>query len=407
MVAIEKTAVLFSRNGLERATSITRRVLPMRTVIQLNLLVLMLLLLAGDQAVFAEEPSRAVTNQGPLLGRVPVVRFSGESFRGELPKLTDNEARLAKSLRQTVETLATEIGERNLREYDNLCIAANWLEKVLTTDGYQVERQTYKVDGRDCSNLIVERRGKQRPDEIVLVGAHYDSAPGTPGANDNGSGTAALLDLAKRFAKTEPDRTLRFVFFVNEEPPHFQTAAMGSLVYARRCKERKDNLTAVLSLETIGYYSDEVGSQKYPPPLGAVFPNTGNFIGFVGNVDSGPLVHQVLTSFRKHAEFPSEGTSLPGTIQGVGWSDQWSFWEFGYQGVMISDTATFRYPHYHRTTDTPDKLDYDRMARVVAGIEKVVNDLTKLPGDDSEPKKVIKNSSDGKLRLPTKKAADK
>ncbi len=333
-------------------------------------------ILMGGMISFAEKPD-ALKAKALLLGKAPVVRLPGESFRGALPKLTDDEARLAKSLRQSVEKLANDIGERNLhRRYKQLCDTANWLEKSLNDAGYDVERQTFKVDDRDCSNLIVERAGQSHPDEIVLIGAHYDSAFGAPGANDNGSGTAALLELAKRFSKLEPACTLRLVFFVNEEPPHFQSDTMGSLIYARRCKERKENLTAVLSLETIGgYYSDEDGSQNYPPPLGAVLPKTGNFIGFVANVDSGPLVHHVLSSFRKHAQFPSEATSLPGTIQGVGWSDQWSFWEFGYPGVMVTDTAPFRYPHYHRETDTPDKLDYDRLARVVAGLEKVIGDL--------------------------------
>ena len=347
----------------------------------------------------ADEPAEAPKSKALLLGKAPVVRLPGESFRGALPKLTEDEARLAKSLRQSVEKLASEIGERNLREYEHLCDAANWLEKTLTDSGYEVERQTFRVDGHDCSNLIVERTGKTRPDEIVLIGAHYDSAVGAPGANDNGSGTAALLELGKRFSKIEPSRTLRLVFFVNEEPPHFQSETMGSLVYARRCKERQEDLTAVLSLETIGYYSDEEGSQNYPAPLGAVFPKTGNFLGFVGNVDSGPLVHRVLSSFRKLAQFPSEATSLPGTIQGVGWSDQWSFWEFGYQGVMVTDTAPFRYPHYHRATDTPDKLDYDRMARVVAGLQKVIGDLANPDDQDSEPvKKILKANPVNKFK---------
>lgn len=351
--------------------------------------------------VFAEEPTTRNGTKSVLLGRAPVVRLPGESFQGSLPKLTDDEARLAKSLHVSVKKLSIEIGERNLREYEHLCDTADWLEGSLVDLGYEVERQTYKVDGRDCSNLIVERAGKTHPDEIVLIGAHYDSALGTPGANDNGSGTAALLELAKHFFKFEPERTLRFVFFVNEEPPHFKSDTMGSLVYARRCKERKENLVAVLSLETMGYYSDDEGSQKYPPPLGAALPKRGNFIGFVGNVDSGPLVQTVLNSFRNHAQFPSEATSLPGAIEGVGWSDHWSFWEFGYQGVMVTDTAPFRYLHYHRRSDTPDKLDYDRLARVVVGLEKVISDLTKseLPlGDDLSSKKKTVEKSEIKIK---------
>jgi len=309
------------------------------------------------------------------LGKLPVMRLPGDGFRGELPPLTVEQEALAKRLRQSVEHLATEIGERNVLTFEKLERTANWLNQVLTDAGWDVERQLYDVDGKSCQNLIVERHGITKPDEIVIIGAHYDSAISAPGANDNGSGTAALLEFAQRFVKLEPERTLRLVFFTNEEPPHFQTDVMGSMVYARRCKAQKENITAVLSLETIGYYRDEPKSQKYPPPLGAIFPDQGNFIGFVADVNSGPLVNQVLSSFRNHAQFPSEATSLPDKIQGVGWSDQWSFWKFGYPGVMITDTAPFRYPHYHRRTDTPDKLNYERMARVVQGLEKVIVDL--------------------------------
>ncbi|MCI0362486.1 MAG: M28 family peptidase, partial [Phycisphaerales bacterium] len=195
-------------------------------------------------------------------------------------------------------------------------------------------------------------------------------------ANDNGSGVAATLALARAFAESKPDRTLRFVLFANEEPPYFQTENMGSLVYAKRCRERGENTVAMLSLETIGYYSDAPGSQTYPiKPIGWVYPTTGNFIGFVGNYNSRKLVRQAIKSFRAHAQFPSEGGALPGWIPGVGWSDHWAFWQAGYPAIMLTDTAPFRYPHYHSIHDTPDKLDYDRMARVVDGLRPVVADL--------------------------------
>jgi Zn-dependent M28 family amino/carboxypeptidase len=215
-----------------------------------------------------------------------------------------------------------------------------------------------------------------------VVGAHYDSCYETPAANDNGSGVAATLALARRFSLSgsslahrpgQPDRTLRFVFFVNEEPPYFQTDDMGSLVYARACKAKNENIVAMLSLETIGYYRDEPGTQRYPiAPIGWVYPGTGNFISFVGNFSSRDMVRKAIATFRSSAEFPSEGAALPGWISGVGWSDQWAFWQAGYPGVMVTDTAPYRYPHYHRQSDTPDKLDYPRMARVVEGLEAVV-----------------------------------
>ena len=196
-----------------------------------------------------------------------------------------------------------------------------------------------------------------------------------PGANDNGSGPAALLELARAFAGARPARTLRFVAFVNEEPPHFQTDAMGSLVYARGCRERGERVVAMLSLETIGYYTDAPGSQNYPFPLGLFYPSEGNFLGFVGNTASEQLVFDAIGSFRRHTRVPSEGGVLDERLPGIGWSDHWSFWQMGYPAIEITDTAPFRYAHYHEATDTPDKLDYDGFARVVVGLERVIADL--------------------------------
>jgi Zn-dependent M28 family amino/carboxypeptidase len=309
------------------------------------------------------------------VGTEVILKMPGESFSGKLPALTAAESEITKALRADVELLAGKIGERNVTKYDKLVAAAAFLEKTLAGAGYKVERQTYRVRGRDCVNLAAEITGSTRPAEILIIGAHYDSVVGAPGANDNSSGVAGVLALARSFAKAKPARTLRFVFFTNEEPPWFQTEAMGSLVYAKRCREQKENIVAMLSLETIGYFSDEKDSQKYPAPFNLVYPSTGNFIGFVGDVKSGPLVSRVVTSFRKHAKFPSEGAAVPAEIVGVGWSDHWSFWQADYRALMVTDTAPFRYPHYHAKDDTPDKLDYERMARVVSGLEKVIAEL--------------------------------
>lgn len=305
----------------------------------------------------------------------------GESFSGELPPIRAAAApqgsglSLTEDLKRTVTKLAVEIGPRNLRRPAKLAAAAEFVEHELIQAGYQVRRQTYQVDGLDCWNLAAEIRGAHEPDEIVLVGAHYDSYGTTPGADDNASGTAAMLALARRFAGSRPDRTVRFVAFTNEEPPYFQHATMGSLVYAQACRRRDENLTCVLSLETMGYYSDAENSQQYPPPLNLIYPSTGNFIGVVGNVGSRPLVHQVVASLRKHIAFPSEGGAVPDVVDGVGWSDHWSFWQEGYQAVMITDTALFRNPHYHQPTDVPETLNFDHLARVVIGLEGVLREM--------------------------------
>lgn len=302
-----------------------------------------------------------------------MVRMPGRSFTGPAPALSPDEAKLRDELSADVRMLAGEIGERNTARYPQLQAAADYIERAFTSAGFQPRRDSYQVAGKQCDNIEVEIRGSS---EIVVIGAHYDSVFGCPAADDNGTGVAALLALARRFAGQQTTRTLRFVAFPNEEQPHFLKSEMGSLVYAGRCKERGDNVVAMMSLETIGYFSDAAHSQRYPlPGLNLFYPNKGNFIAFVGNVASRRLVRDTIWSFRQHATIASEGAALPGEIPGVGWSDHWSFWQNGYPAVMVTDTAPFRYPHYHEPTDTPDKLEYDSMARVVSGVEHVVREL--------------------------------
>jgi len=275
-----------------------------------------------------------------------------------------------------VQTLAGEIGERNMQRYPQLTAAADFIEASFSRAGLQPRRDTYELQGRACHNIETEIRGA-RP-EIVVIGAHYDSVFGSPGANDNASGVAALLALARRFAGKPTGQTLRFVAFVNEEPFFFQTEQMGSFVYASRCKARGDQISGMISLETIGYFSDAPRSQIYPSPgLSLFYPTRGNFIGFVGNVGSRALLRRTISLFRQQAKLPSEGAALPSFIPGVAWSDQWSFWQHGYSAIMITDTALFRYPHYHSSTDTPDKLEYDRFALVVSGLEKTIAELSR------------------------------
>ena len=304
------------------------------------------------------------------------VRMPGKNISNTAP-LSSAEIELRGELIADVQMLAGQIGERNMARYPQLNAAADFIETSFSRVGLQPRRDSYDFQGRACHNIEAEIRGP-RP-EILLIGAHYDSVFGSPGANDNGSGVAAMLALARQFAGKPAQHTLRFVAFVNEEPPYFLTGQMGSSVYAGRCKAHGDRISAMISLETIGYFSDAPHSQTYPAPgLGVFYPSVGNFIGFVSNVPSRNLLRRVIGLFRKHAKIPSEGAALPAFIPGVSWSDQWSFWQHGYPGIMITDTAPFRYPHYHSATDTPDKLDYDRFALVVSGMEKVIEELDKL-----------------------------
>ncbi len=310
-----------------------------------------------------------------LVGWLTMIRMPGSSFPGPLPALTAAQTALGEELRRDVTHLAADIGERNLFHHGALERAAEWIEAQLTHAGYTPQRQTFQVDGQPCHNIEVQIEGNDHHNEVVVIGAHYDSAPGTPGANDNASGTAALLALARRLRETPHARTLRLVWFTNEEPPHFQTPNMGSLRYARRAVERRERIVAMLSLETIGYYSTAQGSQQYPAAIGWLYPSVGDFIGFVADLGSRDLVRRALGAFRRHAPFPSQGAALPRMLPGVGWSDHWAFWQHGYPAVMVTDTAPFRYPHYHQRTDTPDKLDYARLARVVDGLRATIAEL--------------------------------
>ena len=299
----------------------------------------------------------------------------GRSHSGPLPALTGAEVEIQGRLERHVWALAGQIGERSLRRGGSLDEAARYLRGILSGLGLAVEAQEFEVGGTKVVNLESALGGGGPDDEILIAGAHYDSVAGCPGANDNATGAAAVLELARLLAHERLPRTLRFVLFVNEEPPYYLGDAMGSRRYARRCRARGERIAAMLCLETIGYYSDAPGGQRYPFPLGLVYPSTGNFVGFVGNVASRDLVRRCIRSFRRSTAFPSEGVAAPGWMAGVGWSDHSSFWEQGYPAVMVTDTALFRYAPYHTTEDTPEKIRYGCMARVVAGLARVMSDL--------------------------------
>ena len=302
-------------------------------------------------------------------------RMPGESYQGALQPLTDTETFLQERLREHVRVLAGQLGERNVWHPQQLEAAGQYIEEHLKHDGLAVTRHPYRVEGFTVANIEAQWGGTKRPGEIIVVGAHYDSVIGSPGANDNGSGVAALLEIAAMIPAHNLPRTVRLVAFVNEEPPFFMTPLMGSRVYARHARRANERIIAMFSLETIGYYDDRAGSQQYPFPFSAFYPDTGNYIGFVANLGSRHLLRRSLSSFRTHTRFPSQGVVAPGWLTGIGWSDHWSFWKEGYPAVMLTDTALYRYAPYHTRYDTPEQIDYAKLARVVSGIERMVADL--------------------------------
>ena len=305
------------------------------------------------------------------------VKMPGPAFTGPLPPLSEDQDALRRGLERHVQALAGQIGERSVARYGNVLRSAAYIDSALASLGYQVVSQEFTADGRAYRNLEATLRGTTRVHEVVVLGAHYDTAEDAPGADDNASGVAGVLELARLFARAPQARTVRFVFFPNEEPPSFATGDMGSRHYAKAARARHDQIVAMLSIESIGYYDTEKGSQRYPFPLNLAYPDVGDFIGFVSNLKSRSLLHRAIAAFRAHATLPTQGAAAPAWVPGVWWSDHWSFWLEGYPAIMISDTAPYRNPFYHTSMDTPDRLDYDRTARVVDGLGHVVRALAR------------------------------
>ena len=298
-----------------------------------------------------------------------------KSYKGPLQPLSDEESQLATRLSAHVTYLSETVGERSLSRPGSLQATTDYLRDTLKQAGYAATERTYSIEGHAVSNIEVSLVGSHDSSGPVIVGAHYDSVAGTVGADDNATGVAGVLELARLLQGSKLRRTVRFVLFVNEEPPYFRTDTMGSLVYARQLRHDRIPVSAMISLEMLGFYSDVAGSQKYPPVLGLFYPSRGDFIGFVGNQESRDLVRRSIRRFRESASFPSEGVAAPADWPGVGWSDHWSFWQQQYPAIMITDTAMFRYPYYHTPLDTANRLDFARMARVVSGVRTVVESL--------------------------------
>ena len=309
----------------------------------------------------------------PVVTLLWLTAVPGHTYVGALKPLLPSEAILSARLKGHVTAIASE--PHNVRHPEALERSAAYIERALMDMGYTVRRQVFdSADQHYVRNIevVIEAANKDAP--TLVIGAHYDSYGEAPGADDNGSGTAAVIELARSLAdlRGKSPYRLRLVLFVNEEPPFFKTDKMGSLVYARWLAQSGEPVAGMLSLETIGFYSDRQDSQHYPTPLDLLYPTKGDFVAFVGTTSSRGLVRKTVESFRQNAQFPSVGGTAPGFVQGLDWSDHWSFNQNGIPALMVTDTAPFRYPHYHSTADTPDKVDYDRLARVVAGLERTI-----------------------------------
>jgi Zn-dependent M28 family amino/carboxypeptidase len=298
-------------------------------------------------------------------------------LRYRLRAMANDEMQTTALLQAHVQRLAGDIGERNVLRPAALNEAALYIEGEWSRQGYAVARQTYQASGVQCANIEASRCGNTRRREVLLIGAHYDSVVGSPGANDNASGVAALIEISRLFLDIEPAMTVRFVAFVNEEPPFFMSDEQGSLVYAQAARRRGDDIRLMASLETIGWYSDRPGSQRYPPLFKLFYPNRGNFIGMVSDFRSWAAMRRLARAFRAHCDFPLRTAATFRSVPGVSWSDHHSFWRHNYRALMITDTAPYRYPHYHAASDTPDKIRYPELTRVTLGLFAAFSEIAR------------------------------
>jgi Zn-dependent M28 family amino/carboxypeptidase len=282
------------------------------------------------------------------------------------------------NLKQHIQAVADNIGPRNIIYYNNLLSTGDYILSMLNIINSSVFLQEYKINDLIFKNIGLEIRGHIEPNKIIVLGAHYDTYFNSPGANDNASGIAALIEIARILSNIKFNKTIQFLFFPNEEPPFVRTKNMGSYWYARKLKEERAMVEAMISLETVGYFSDLPGSQRFSlsiPHLRKFYPNVGNFIAFISNIKSKNLLNTFSNLFSVNSKFSYKTLSAPGWMPGINSSDQWSFWKFHFPAMMITDTAPFRYHQYHSILDTSDIINYPKLTELVIDLSNTILDF--------------------------------
>ncbi|MBI5363396.1 MAG: M28 family peptidase [Planctomycetes bacterium] len=299
----------------------------------------------------------------------------GTKTVGALPALDSEEEDLKGELQQHVVGLARDIGARSNSDPSRIASAIGHVEDALRRTGLQITREPIQAAGKSGMNLIADLRGSSKPNEIVLVGAHLDSPRGSPGADCDASGVAVAIELAQRLSSASSERTLRFAFFSLSEAPFAGTDGQGAFQHAKKCAEKQEKIVAALMLEGLGSFSDQPGSQSAPFPFSFSFPDKGDFVAFVSDVYSRDLLRRSIAEFRVRARMPSEGCAVPGVYPGFSGTDAAAFSRGGFPAVLVTDTGSLRYSEYGKPSDTHDRLDYARMARVAAGLQSLVASL--------------------------------
>ena len=312
------------------------------------------------------------------------------SSRGSVRPLSDTESEVAENLEHHVRALC-QVAPRSDTSPEGYAASAAYIRRALEERGYDVRdvqiqggsnTQNMRTGAPSSTygvNILATHPDMEDWSNIIVVGAHYDSyTSATPGADDNASGVAATLELARTMIDRPGNQQVVFAFFANEEPPHFKRSTMGSLSVARFLRAQGATVRVMFSLEMLGFYSDEPSSQLYPPVLSWFYPDRGDFVAFVTRTEDRGLLTDTVARWRSDIDFPSEGFAGPSWVTGVDFSDHWSFWQHDLPAIMVTDTAFFRNPHYHQQTDTPETLDYERFARVTVGIEHIITSWANL-----------------------------
>jgi hypothetical protein len=274
------------------------------------------------------------------------------------------------ALERYVRALTEEFHPRSVDDIGRLTAAGDFVLAQMRAQGVSPEIQAYDVDGRPARNFIAHFGPREGP--LLIIGAHYDACGTTPGADDNASGVAALLELTRLLSATPPPRPVDLVAYTLEEPPHFRTTNMGSYVHAHSLHQRGREVRLMLAVEMIGYFADVSDSQRYPLlGLEAIYPDTGNFIAVVGKFADFGDMRRVKGLFLGASDLPVESINAPASVPGLDYSDHLNYWKFGMPAMMVTDTSFLRNPNYHQPGDTADTLDYLRMAKVVRALHAV------------------------------------
>jgi Zn-dependent M28 family amino/carboxypeptidase len=306
----------------------------------------------------------------------------GVSFTGRPAAFGEAESQLQRALFGHVQALAVDIGVRHDTVQGSLDAAAACIAQAFQAIGFEPRLEAFLFRALTMHNVEAIIPGRNPSAPWLVFGAHYDTVKQTGGADDNASGVAALLELARLLKDSRPECTICFVAYANEEHNGGAFENMGSFAHARGLKESGVKVKAMIALEMLGYFDPAEGSQKYPFPFNLFYPTRGDFIGFVGNSRSASLVRFVVRAFRCRAQIASEGVAAPERFADIARSDHWSYWQHGWPALMVTDTSNFRNPHLHTAGDTPETLDYQSMTRVVLALERVARELASSGGDE-------------------------